>query len=379
MNTAFPERIAQARELDGLSKTDLAQQLGVSVAAVSQWEDGSKKPTTDNLVSISKVLDVSMTLLMMPIPQDLLRRGPITFRAHSAAKTAQMKRRAFRFAEMVSELYIWLEKWVTFPQTNLPDISTSDVEQAALECRRAWGLGDRPITKLGELLESKGIRLCSAEFNDIRFDAYSCKISGRPFVFLGTKKQDRARSRFDAAHELGHLLLHQHLSDDELEANSREIEKQANSFAAAFLLPAETFTKDVIDTSVDGFKRLKPKWGVSIQAMITRAKDLELISEETYERHFRNISARGWRKAKAEPFDDAVPLVNRSLGRTSLELLNNGNVIKPWEIPSELPLPNAIFQSVFETDLKSVIPYKMDRVVVTPEFLRPPKDTSSFN
>lgn len=380
MNTAFPERIAQVRELVGLSKTELAQLLDVSVAAVSQWEDGSKNPTTENLVSIGKVLGVQVALLMKPVPAVVLtRRGPITFRAKSAAKTAQLRRQAYRLAEMASELFIWLEKWVSFPKVELPRVTTSNVEKAAADCRKSWGLGNLPIAKLGELLESKGIRLCAAEFGEIQFDAYSCIIDGRPFAFLGTEKKDRARARFDAAHELGHLLLHQHLLEDEISADSKEIEKQANLFAGAFLMPAETFSKDVVDTSVEGFKRLKPKWGVSIQAMIYRARTLELISEETYERHFRSMSTYGWRKAKAEPLDETIPPVTRSLGKSSLALLENNNVINIWEILSDLPLPSMVFQSVFDNDLKSGAPLGANRVVLAKEFIRPTKDPHNRN
>ena len=377
MSTANPERIAQVREFAGFSKTDLAQKLEVSVAAVSQWEDGSKNPTTANLVSIAQTLGVDVKLLMKPVPSVVLtRRGPTIFRAQSAAKTAQMKRRAHRFAEMASELFMMLEQWVTFPKIELPRVIPSNVEKAAADCRKAWGLGNLPITKLGELFESKGIRLCSAEFGDDRCDAYSCIIDGRPFAFLGTEKQDRARARFDIAHELGHLLLHQHLSDLEIAKNSSEIEKQANMFASAFLMPAETFTKDVLDTSLLGFKRLKPKWGVSMQAMIYRARTLKLITEETFDHHFRNISARGWRKAKAEPLDETIPLVNRSLGKNSLELLEKNDVINIWEILSDLPLPNSVFRSVFEKDLQFTT---RNQVVLSKEFIRPTTDPNNRN
>src|ERR1700728_162939 len=169
MTTANPERIAQVREFAGFSKTDLAQKLKVSVAAVSQWEDGSKNPTTENLVSIAQALSVDVKLLMKPVPSVVLtRRGPTIFRAQSAAKTAQMKRRANRFAEMASELFMMLEKWVSFPQIELPSVLPANIERAAASCRKTWGLGNLPITNLGELFESKGIRLCTAEFGDDR-------------------------------------------------------------------------------------------------------------------------------------------------------------------------------------------------------------------
>jgi Zn-dependent peptidase ImmA (M78 family)/transcriptional regulator with XRE-family HTH domain len=369
MTTANPERIAQIREYAGLSKTELAKKLEVTVAAVAQWEDGSKNPTTENLVAIAQALGVDVKLLMKPVPSVVLtRRGPTIFRAQSAAKTSQMKRRAHRFAEMASELFMMLEQWVSFPKIELPRVIPSNVEKAANDCRTMWGLGNLPITKLGELFESKGIRLCTAEFGDDRCDAYSCIIDGRPFAFLGNEKQDRARARFDIAHELGHLLLHQHLSEEEILNNSGDIETQANQFAGAFLMPADTFSRDVVDTSIQGFKRLKPKWGVSIQAMVYRARTLKLITDDTFERHFRNITARGWRKAKSEPLDETIPAVTRSLGKSSLELLESNNVINIWEMLSDLPLPNSVFRSVFERDIQFST---RNKVVLSKDFIRP--------
>src|SRR5438105_1940142 len=121
MSTALPERITQARELAGLTKTDLAGKLDVSVAAVTQWENGTKNPTPENLLALGQVLNVPVALLLLPIPEQLLRRGPITFRARSAAKTRLLRRRAERLAEMVAEAFIWLEQWVSFPNAPLPE------------------------------------------------------------------------------------------------------------------------------------------------------------------------------------------------------------------------------------------------------------------
>jgi hypothetical protein len=156
----------------------------------------------------------------------------------------------------------------------------------------------------------------------------------------------------------------QHYSDDEMEASKDVVEREADAFSSAFLLPAETFSRDVVDTRLEGFKMLKPKWGVSIQAMVRRARNLKLITQETYERHYRNMSAAGWRRAQCEPLDELVPEVNRSLGKRSLELLTTAGKIKPWDIPADLPLPDRVFQSVFDTDLNALVPDELNKVVV---------------
>src|SRR5438270_66653 len=101
MSTPIPQRITQARELAGQTKTELAEKLKVSVAAVSQWENGSKNPADDNLICISRTLSVPLALLFIAIPKELSCRGPLTFRAHSASKTS-LRKRAQRLAEMVA-------------------------------------------------------------------------------------------------------------------------------------------------------------------------------------------------------------------------------------------------------------------------------------
>lgn len=366
MSKACPERIAQLRELAGLTKTDLANQLDVSPAAIAQWENGTKNPTAENIAAISSKLRVPMALLLRPRPPEFQYKGPLTFRSWADAATRKANRRAAAFAELVAEIYLWLESKVSFPAAAIPDLSYgSDIEEAAVECRRAWGLGNRPILKLAELLESKGIVLSATSFGDARFDAFSCVVNGRPFILLGEDKGDRARSRFDAAHELGHLVLHQHLSETDFAAPDirSRAEEEANTFASAFLLPTPTFAADVLSGSLEGFLKLKAKWGVSVQAMAVRAHDLEIISDVQYKALFRQMSFRGWRKARKEPLDEIVPRMTPSLAVKGLEILEANDVIHRWEIPSELPLPLAVLCGVFQTDALDFQPVELKNII----------------
>lgn len=376
MSAVLPERIAQARELQGLTKTEIASALGVSPAAVAQWESGVKTPTAENLAALARHLGFPIAAFQRVQPVGFSQPGPLSFRARSNATTRRANARAEQLAKLVAEAYIWLSERVSLPVPDLPEISSDSAEEAAQSCRRSWNLGDRPILKLGELLESRGIVVARARLGDEKIDAFSCLVSGRPFVFLGSEKQDRARSRFDAAHELGHLLRHQHhteryLSDAE---NHKELEDQANAFASAFLMPAATFGREVFDTTLNGFLRLKERWGVSVQAMVMRSFQLGLIDEYRKIELYRQMSAKGWRQAKGEPLDDLVPEVIGSVGKRSVELLAKSNVIQLWEIQNEIPVPDDVLHVAFGIEAEEFDLPVAPNVVLLSSVVRQPNE-----
>ena len=365
-----PARLTQARELAGQSKTQVATALNVSGAAVTQWESGGKRPTHENLAALSRHLDVPLTLFFRDLPSALTSRGPLSFRAWQSASTRQANRKATRQAELTAEIFAWLDERVTLPTPVLPPPlgkqgggvdAEVDVEAAAKLTRQTWGLGERPLLKLGELLESRGVFLCPATFGDDRFDAFSCVLGGRAFLFLGNEKQDRARSRFDAAHELGHLVLHRHLDAGELRESGAHAlaEAQANRFASAFLLPATTFGADVRETDLHGFLNLKPRWAVSVQSMVVRARELGLISPERYGELFKQMGWRRWRQAQGEPLDDQLPAIAGSFASRSLRLLVQAGQVQAWEVPELLGLPLPVVQAVLglsDADLEPASP-----------------------
>jgi Zn-dependent peptidase ImmA (M78 family) len=213
--------------------------------------------------------------------------------------------------------------------------------------------------------------LGAASFGDQRFDAFSCIMNGRPFVFLGAEKEDRARSRFDAAHELGHLVLHQHFAESDLREREvlERVEGEANSFGSAFLMPADTFSKDILDTGLDGFLKLKAKWGVSVQAMVVRSHSLGIVSENQYRELFRQMSMKGWRRTKGEPFDDLVPAVQSSVGRRGLELLESNGVMHAWEIPAVLPMPERVLCDVFQVNPGDLVAIELGKVIALKDHL----------
>src|SRR5262249_12604606 len=151
---------------------------------------------------------------------------------------------------------------------------------AAEDARRYWRMGDGPIANMVLLLENQGAVVARDRLGADSLDGLSQVVAeeGRPYIVIGIDKGSPARWRVDAAHELGHILLHANVQRgtlDRLEKH-KKIEEQAHRFARAFLLPLASFGDDLFGVSLDAFRALKPRWNVSIATMIFRARDAGL-------------------------------------------------------------------------------------------------------
>jgi Zn-dependent peptidase ImmA (M78 family) len=162
---------------------------------------------------------------------------------------------------------------------------------------------------------------------------------GRPYIVIGTDKGTPARWRFDAAHELGHLLLHAKVQRQALDRPEKHkmIEEQAHHFARAFLLPLASFGDDLFGVNLDAFRSLKPRWNVSIATMIFRARDAGLLSEDTERKLRIGMSRHKWRIS--EPYDETTEPEEPRLLRRSFELILSERAQTPADVTGQLGLP----------------------------------------
>ena len=113
------------------------------------------------------------------------------------------------------------------------------------------------------------------------------------------------------------------------------------------------------ETSLNGFLNLKPKWAVSVQSMVVRARELGLISLERYGELFKQMGWRRWRQAQGEPLDDQLPAITGSFASKSLRLLVQAGQVQAWEVPELLGLPLPVIQAVLglsDADLEPASP-----------------------
>ncbi len=286
---ALPQRITLARELRGLTKTELAHRINKTPGAISHFEQGRTQPDAATLGALSLCLGVPVEFFRQPLQTQRLALEECHFRSLRSASQRE-RRQLLAFGTLLCELARKLERDVELPEFDLEPQPVADgegIEERALEVRRSWGLGDGPILEPIRLLEQRGVIVSLVPEACMRVDAFSGWQAGRPFVFLLGGSQP-SRSRFDASHELGHLVMH-----TDVVPGDRQTEREADRFAGAFLLPKEGFLRDWHGRRprLRDFYEMKAHWRVSAAALIRRAYDLGCISQSSYHRLFRHRAA----------------------------------------------------------------------------------------
>lgn len=340
------QRLRQARLYKGLSINDLAELLGVSKQAISQYETSNVTPDFDKMRIITNELNFPSSYFFQEDSFDVNAKTTYFRALLSANKNARLQQVVkIKHLAMIYEI---LSNYLEFPQLNIPDVSEFinndeiDYEAMAQNIREYWEIGQKPIEDFPYLLEKNGIIVASYPVSQDNIDAYSQKINvegnDKFIIVLSDDKNSAVRSNFDAAHELGHILLHDwNLDLEELPREDfKKQEKQANNFAAAFLLPKEAFLKDVslYPKDLKYYVELKRKWKVSISAMLIRANKLGVINDNQYQYLMKQMTFNKWRQN--EPLDNVIIKQEPILLNKSIEMLIGNNVFNPQEFLDEL-------------------------------------------
>ena len=325
-----PSRLTLVRERKGLSKSELAKLIDVDLRTIVAYESGEFPPSPETLHRLEKALGFPVDFFH---GEDLEKPHPdaASFRSFSKLKST---RRDMALAQGAIALHLnhWLESKFELPDADLPDLSRErSPEQAAMAIRQIWGIGELPIRNMVHLLEAKGIRVFSLAIDTREVDAFSMWRENMPFVFLNNNKSSE-RSRYDAAHELGHLLLHRHSSPQ-----GREAEKDADIFAGAFLMPkASIISHSRRFLTVNDLVSLKRIWNVSVAALNYRLHEVGMLSDWEYRTLSIQIAKRGYRTY--EP-DQSPRETSQMLTVMFNSLYEEG--MSRWQIARSLRLPQS--------------------------------------
>lgn len=289
-----PDRLLLATKLRQTTVGALSEATGVSRRSISSYLSGDATPSPKTVESLGEVLRLP-TSFFHGETWEMLSTESISFRSLSRMKASD--RDAVRaYGTLAIQVSRWIDSQYALPAPALPDLSQEDnSELAATYVRHYWGWGHQPIPNMVHLLEKYGVRVYSLAIETDDVDASSTWDNGVPFIFLNPRKSAE-RGRFDVAHELAHLLLHRHGG-----LRAKSVEREADAFASAFLMPGEAIRAAIgPHPSLETLIKKKKVWGVSIAALAHRCHRLGLLTEWEYRSMAVEIASKGYRKVEPE-------------------------------------------------------------------------------
>lgn len=311
-------RIKLARKANEMSMRELAEKIGISAMAISKYERGLLNPSSEVLLRLAKALAVKVEYFFRPPPEMI---SLTLYRKHASLKkkgedaiNAQIQEWLERYLEIESFLLKKKRHFEFLESISIGDLE--EIEEASNKIRAKWELGLDPIDNLIDTLENQNIKI-HQQACDNQFDACTFIYQNSPVIAVNSSFTGD-RQRFSIAHELGHIILK--IENEEL------IEKAANRFAGAFLFPKDAalleLGKKRTSISLDELHLIKHKYGISMQAIIYRAKDLNIVSDNFYKLLFKEFSARGFRQH--EPGEAYLAEKPKRMEKLLLRLLSEG-------------------------------------------------------
>ncbi|SFH38885.1 helix-turn-helix domain-containing protein [Sulfitobacter dubius] len=353
------ERLTQARESRGLTKTALSGMLEISTNALAALETGASLPRQETFEAIADKTAFPRQFFLRSMPPPM--SGPVFWR-RQASEPLRSQNKTSQRIEWGAEAFAVLSEYVDFPDLNLPrlehwpenwaSVSNEKIEDLADHCRDIWGIGSYPIPDMCLALENIGIPILAFEIENEKQSGYSrwADHIGRPIVGTNTLETSAVRMRFNLAHELYHALAHfGSVTEKEVRhaQTYQAIEKQAHRFAGALLFPREAFLKCIQYPSLEEFASHKQEWGISILAQIRRAQDLGLCDPEWARALNIRASKNGYRGKRGEPFDKEMPLEMPRMFRRAVEAIEAGSELLLGQVRQRLSLPRSGEMEIF--------------------------------
>lgn len=342
-------RLRLARSFQGWTQIHLGELVAVSSPYISSLEHDKKSPTIELVEAFGDVLGFAPPFFFRPLGE-VVDEAESNFRRRSRT-SARLKDQVLARATLLSELITLLEQSVSLPELDVPSIGRRDlgesIEKVAEECRKHWGLPlDRPINSVGRLAEGAGVVLVRLTDETDDVDAFSTWMETRPVVVLNAARESPSRTKLNIGHELGHLVLHR------AGEKSRSVqEREAFRFGAALLFPERAFKREFWGAYQEGWlglRRLKRRWGMSLQAIVYRAHELDLLNSAEYRRLNKQIAARGWKTD--EP--DEPPREEPELLREALTTLQAEEGTPPSRVARELSWQDTTLSEVAGVEIE---------------------------
>lgn len=303
-----PKMLMLAREARGLTQLELAEQAGINRSNISRFEQDYTGFSDDVVGKLMKALRFPKSFFLQQqeiLPPALYRRRDTVSPRVLTYIDANLNIYRLNLYRLINAMKIEANKIPLLPVSE-----TGSPAEAAIKLRKLWKVQKGEINRLIELLESHGIMTLAVDFTTDRVDSRSILIDNQYPVIFYNKSLLGDRLRFTLAHELGHIVMHTR----QTLTSTEEVGHEANLFAAEFLMPEKDILPDLKDNiTLDLLMNLKRKWKVSMQAVLYRASDLKLLTDNQKRYIIGQFNALKIRRR--EPVELDVPIERGSMIR----------------------------------------------------------------
>ncbi|WP_447873682.1 helix-turn-helix domain-containing protein [Serratia fonticola] len=286
------EMIELRRRMLGVSQKVLAERVNMSQGTLSKIEQGLKTVTQEQAEKFSEALSCPISFFTM---SERLYGGPISavpmYRKKASVGIKVLDRLIAEINVRIAHVRKLLQFIEFQPEFDLPSYDPDDYDGDATEIakntRKSWYMPSGPVKNIVEVLERAGCLVIDCDMDDTGLSGVSYNLPGLPPMIFINKNQPLDRYRFTLAHELGHLIMHK--------APNPNMEAEADTFAAEFLMPGRDISPYLRDMSIEKAASLKPFWRTSMASIIFRAKTLGFLNQGQNEYIWRQMSSRGYR------------------------------------------------------------------------------------
>lgn len=311
--------LQMVRVARGLTQTELAKKSGVSQAALSKAESAAMPLDTERLTAVAEALGVPVRRLTADDHTGVLSACAFHRKRNSLAVSDAKRIHAnLNLRRMqVEALLAPAGTGVSITRITPTEDGWVSPEDIALETREAIGLGEGPIENLVAAVESVGAIVVLADLEAARIDAIGSWPNGHRPVFLLNSRTPADRRRFTLAHEFGHAVMHKLPTKDQ--------ESEADRFASELLMPSNAIRAELDGLDLPKLVQLKPKWGVSMAALLRKGRDVGAVNEHEYKQLNIALSTAGYRKNEPVHLHEEFPtLVDQTVRRR----LDDGELVQ---------------------------------------------------
>ena len=303
----YGSRVRHARLFLGETQAQFAAVVGMAQSQLSAVENDAHQLGDEGVVlAISEHTG---------FPPDFFECAPdrpidnVQFRARLTFKAAD-RNRVMSCADILHESYARMRKQLEVLQVRVERSVGLDPRQAARSFRKALLLPSGPIPNLTSPVERHGVVILALPVVGKKHDAFSTwHMEGDDsYPLIATLAGSPGdRIRWNIAHEIGHLLLHNG-------GSGQDIEREADTFAAELLTPMDAMSAEIpMRPKLSALYAMKLRWGVSVQSLIRRAREVERVTGEQYTSLFRQVSARGERMSERYQITREKPRMYRKM------------------------------------------------------------------